>query len=57
MSLDESSLEVIIAITKHSAPGLVMAILRAALDIRVIKSNSGLGDVGWAFSRIGRQWD
>ena len=34
-----------------------MAILRAVLDIRVIQSDSVLGGVGWAFGRIGRQWD
>ena len=44
----------IIAIMKHSAPGLAMAILRAALDIRAIRSGlvSGGGELG--FGRTGR---
>ena len=57
MSPDKLSSEEIIAIMKHSALGLAMAILKAAFDIRVIRSDSGLGGVGWVFGRINRQWD
>ena len=46
MSLDESPLEEIIAITKHSALALAIAILKAALDIRAIRSDCGFGGVG-----------
>ena len=42
-------------ITKHSAPGLAMAILRAALDIRVIRSSLGSGGGGLGFGPMGRQ--
>ena len=53
----ESFLGAIIAITKHSAPGLAMAILRpgAALDIRAIRSGLGSGGGGLGFGREGRQ--
>src|SRR5258705_3408346 len=50
---DESLSGAIIAITKYSAPGLAMAILKAALDIRVIRSFFGSGVGG--FGRTGRQ--
>ena len=42
-------------ITKHSAPGLAKAILRAVLDIRAIQSGLGSGGGGLGFGRIGRQ--
>ena len=42
----------IMAITKHSAPGLAIGILRAALDIRVIRSCFGSG--GGGFGRTGK---
>ena len=42
-------------IMKHSAPGLAIAILRAALNIRAIRPNLGLGGGRLGFGRMGRQ--
>ena len=52
---EESFSVAIIVITKHSAPGLAIAILRAALDIKVIRSGLGSGGRGLGFGRMGRQ--
>ena len=46
---EESFLGAIIAITKHSVPGLAMAILRAALNIRAIRAVLGSGGRGLGF--------
>ena len=52
VSLGVSSLEAIIAITKHSIPSLVIAIQRATLDTKVIQSGLDFGGKG--LGRIGR---
>ena len=53
--LEELFSGAIIVITKHSASGLAVAILRATLDIRAIQSGLGSGGGGLGFGQIGRQ--